>query len=146
MGSDHALATRVHAYRRANDPAALTRVLTEAFAEIGGDQDDAADEEAFDEIAGIPDEMAAALVEALTNRSGTNSPVQAVRRVKARTPATGSPAGQGTASGPSTSAPSGSSGPSRPSLILIIFIIIIVVAMFRGARGGRRKRRRRRGR
>lgn len=143
MGSDHALATRVHAYRRANDPAALTRVLTEAFAEIGGNQDDAADEEAFDEIAGIPDEMAAALVKALSNRSHTNSPVQAVRRVQRRTPATGSPAGPGTASSPSAPPASGSGGPPP---ILIIIIIIVVVAMFRGALGGRRKRRRRRSR
>jgi uncharacterized protein YegL len=65
MKADHALATRVHSYRRANDPEALTRAVAAAFAEIGSAKDDTAGAEAFAAIQPLPDEMAKAMLAAL---------------------------------------------------------------------------------
>ena len=73
MEKDHTLATRVHSYRRADDPEALTLALESVFAEIGGDQPDVTPDEAFDEIAPLPDEMASAMLSALA--SSGNHPI-----------------------------------------------------------------------
>jgi hypothetical protein len=67
MLQDHALATRVHSYQRADDPQAITRAVSKVLAEVGGGQQGVADEqEIFDTIAPLPDEMASAMVAALT--------------------------------------------------------------------------------
>ncbi len=65
MKSDHTLATKVHSYRRADDPATLKSAVAEVFAELSGTGSDAADAEAFAELAPIPDEMAVAMLKAL---------------------------------------------------------------------------------
>lgn len=74
MEKDHTLATRVHSYRRADDPEALTLALESVFAEIGADQAaDGTTEDAFAEIAGLPDEIASAMLTALA--SSGNHPI-----------------------------------------------------------------------
>lgn len=66
MSQDHTLATRVHSYRRANDPEALSRAITEVFAEIGGTSTDLAQAETYDMLAGIPAEVASSMIQALS--------------------------------------------------------------------------------
>jgi hypothetical protein len=65
MLDDHSLATKVHSYRRADDPASLTRALQETFAESSGVPDDAGASD-FEQLAPIPNEVAAAALAALT--------------------------------------------------------------------------------
>jgi uncharacterized protein YegL len=77
MRKEHTLATRVHTYRRADDPESLARALVEVFAEVGGSGMDTTVESAFDEIAGIPDETAKAMLKALA--SSGNQPIGNVR-------------------------------------------------------------------
>ncbi len=66
MAGNHTLATKVNSYRRADDPASLKKAVAEVFAEVAGTGSDAASEDAFSALEGIPDEMAMAMVEALT--------------------------------------------------------------------------------
>jgi uncharacterized protein YegL len=75
MKSDHALATRVNSYRRANDPQALVKGLSEVLAEIGGTTDDAATADALAAIEPIPDEMARAMLAALAKSTSGNHPI-----------------------------------------------------------------------
>ncbi len=72
MESDHSLATRVHNYRRADDDRALQQAISEVFAESSGTNDDANDSD-FELIAGLPDGMASAALQAIVNRG--NEPV-----------------------------------------------------------------------
>lgn len=72
MKTSHTLATRVHSYRRADDPESLVRAVSEVFAEVGsGGGDDAAVDFAL--LEGFPAELAAAAVTALA-RTG-NHPI-----------------------------------------------------------------------
>jgi hypothetical protein len=66
MQSDHTLAKKAHSYRRANDPAALSRALAEVFAEVSNTVTDFAHVDAFDVIAPIPDQVAMAIIQALS--------------------------------------------------------------------------------
>lgn len=66
MSQDHTLATRVHSYRRANDPEALSRAVTEVFAEMGGNASDVAVAESFELIQPLPNEVAASMIQALS--------------------------------------------------------------------------------
>ncbi len=75
MDGDHALATRVHNYRRANDAEALREAIMESVAEIGSAVDDTAtDDESFELIAALPDNMAEGLLTALT--TSNNEPIK----------------------------------------------------------------------
>src|SRR6185295_12404976 len=67
MAQAHTLATKVHSYRRANDPAAMNRALTEIFAEVRGSASDAGQSDAFAVIAPLPDKVAAAMIQAVVN-------------------------------------------------------------------------------
>jgi hypothetical protein len=60
-------------YRRANDPAALRRAIQEVFAEVGKVSDGQSGEGAFDELAGLPEEVAMAMIAALV--SSGNHPI-----------------------------------------------------------------------
>jgi hypothetical protein len=73
MNQRHTLATRVHSYRSANDPASLKRALAEVFGEIGGSANDITGGEAFAELKPIPNEVAQAMIQALS--SSGNHPI-----------------------------------------------------------------------
>jgi hypothetical protein len=73
MNQRHTLATRVHSYRSANDPASLTRAIAEVFAEIGGRASDMTGPEVFAELKPIPGEVAQAMIQALS--SSGNQPI-----------------------------------------------------------------------
>lgn len=75
MKQDHTLATKVHSYRRADDPQSLRQAIQEVLAEFGGATDDIAEAEAFELIAPLPIETAAAMITALAD-SG-NEPIGA---------------------------------------------------------------------
>jgi len=72
MPGNHSLATKVHNYRKADDPESLREAITEVFAESTGGGD--ADESDFEIIAAIPDELAGEALLALST-SG-NDPIQ----------------------------------------------------------------------
>jgi hypothetical protein len=73
MKQNHTLATRVHSYRSANDPASLKQAIAEVFGEIGGTGHDVAGAEAFAELAPIPGEVAQRMIQALA--SSGNQPI-----------------------------------------------------------------------
>jgi hypothetical protein len=96
MDQRHTLATRVHSYRSANDPASLTRAISEVFGEIGGRAQDVAGAEAFAELNSIPGEVAQAMIQALSG-SGNQPIGEAPRAIQAsadsHAPTLGHPAG-----------------------------------------------------
>jgi hypothetical protein len=73
MNQRHTLATKVHSYRSANDPASLKRAMAEVFGEIGGLGNDVTGAEAFAELNPIPNEIAQAMIQALS--SSGNQPI-----------------------------------------------------------------------
>jgi uncharacterized protein YegL len=74
MQRNHTLATKVHSYRRADDPESLEKAVAEILAEVSSSGDaSAAGEEAFEIIRPIPDALAASMLESLA-RSG-NQPI-----------------------------------------------------------------------
>ena len=74
MTQDHTLATKVHSYRRADDPASLTQAIADVMAEVSGTgAGDTAGEDAFEVLAPLPPEIARTMVQALAV-SG-NSPI-----------------------------------------------------------------------
>ena len=72
MASRHSLATKVHTYRKADDPESLTQAVREVFAETSSDSGDAGVDD-FDLVAGLPDDVAAAAIAALS--SSGNHPI-----------------------------------------------------------------------
>jgi hypothetical protein len=67
MSEDVALATRVHSYRRANNPQQLVSAVQAVLAEVGGGaKSDQQTEEDFALIAPIPEQMASAMLKALS--------------------------------------------------------------------------------
>lgn len=130
MTADHALATRVNSYRRADDPESLVRAVSEVFAEVGaGQQDAAVNEEQFAIIQSIPDPVASAMLAALTSTG--NHPI-------------GEPPGQtAMAGGESGGGPLGTTGVPTANnkdnsfrwlLIVVVVVIFIVRAVFRTRR------------
>jgi hypothetical protein len=85
MKENHPLATRVHSYRKANDPESLVKAVTSALSEVStsGAQDTAGQEE-FELVAAFPPEMAKAAIEALT-ASGNHAIGEAPPRAGAQT-------------------------------------------------------------
>lgn len=74
MIEEHALAKRVHSYRRADDPASLEQAVAEALGEVAA-SDAAADAtaEQYELAAALPEETAAALLDSLT--TPVNAPI-----------------------------------------------------------------------
>jgi len=142
MRTDHTLATRVHSYRRANDPEALQRAVAEVLAEVSRPKNDQAMGEGFDLIAPIPVEVASAAITALAT-SG-NHPIG--ERPRAAAPA--APAGEPTQAtsaaspqAPSTSPPA-PAGPTRGGRSFAFWtIVILFAAVFLLRRLGRGSRR-----
>jgi len=122
MDSDHTLATKVHSYRRADDPEALRRAISEVMAEVSAHgAADAGGEEAFAMIAGLPDQAASAMIEALGREN--NQPIS----------------DDGTGAGVSASSP-GKSGKGHAWVWMLIVAAVIIVLNKLSA--GRKRRRR----
>lgn len=65
MKQDHTLATKVNSYRRADDPAALKKALSEILAEVNVSDGDTTAAEAFDLLAPLPAELCGSMIQAL---------------------------------------------------------------------------------
>jgi hypothetical protein len=129
MAGDHALATRVNSYRRADDPQALVKAVSDVFAEVGsGPQDAAVSEEQFEIIQGIPDQMASAMLAALTSTG--NHPI-GERPSTVNADGTTSPGGMAVDPG-AQPAPADRSG--RTWLIILVVAIFLVRIFFRAKR------------
>jgi len=140
MQQTHTLATKVHSYRRADNPQSLKQAVAEVFAEVGSTDSGAAQAEAFEMIAPLPYEVASGMVKALATSGNTpigarNTPApnQAPQRTQGRqrTPQAPQPV-------PAQRAPGG--GAFRLPWAVII-LVIIGLAIVRGGAGGRRRRR-----
>jgi hypothetical protein len=129
----------VHSYRRANDPQALVKGLSEVVAEIGGTKDDAASAEAMAAIEPIPDEMARAMLDALVNSASSNQPIgerpiPETALVPAN-PSRGPAPGGNASSPPGPVAPQAQSGGAGVGLGIVcllsfaIFALVIFVAI-----------------
>lgn len=66
MRNEHTLAKQAHSYRRANDPASLRSAVAAVFAEVAQSGDDSVGDDAFETIAGLPTEVAAAALQTLS--------------------------------------------------------------------------------
>jgi len=151
MASEHSLATKVHTYRRADDPESLTRAVREVFAETSADASDTGEDD-FDLVAGLPDEVAVAALEALG--SAGNHPIgtrAGVTGVVAAHPT--QPGNQGMGQQPNLPGPPGGilfpqnqnqgqaqdqGGPSMFALLIIGFVLFNLAKAFFG--GGKRRR------
>lgn len=78
MNTRHTLATRVHSYRGANDPAALQKALAAVFAEVSTSATDATRAGDFALIAPLPAPAAVAMLQAISKAE--NGPVGETRR------------------------------------------------------------------
>jgi hypothetical protein len=70
MAQQHALATRVHSYRRADNPEQLVTAVSDVLAEVGGGDSGQASQEDFEVIAPLPDTLAAEMLAALARPAG----------------------------------------------------------------------------
>jgi hypothetical protein len=124
MAGAHTLATKVHSYRRANDPASLKQAIQEVFAEVGKEGNNQAGESAFEELSGLPDEMAMAIINALV--SSGNHPIGTAVKTAAVT--ADAPAQRVAVTPPA----SGNSKPRRKKspkgLILLIVAVVVVIS------------------
>lgn len=106
MSSRHTLATKVNAYRNANDPKSLNQAIKDSLAEVSDTfQDD------FESISSIPNEVGTAIVTGLTN-SSTNGDQSTSNEDQ------------------SQSLPASSSGISFGTIAAIFSIIALIVAIF----------------
>ena len=74
MESKHTLATKVHTYRSADDPASLKQAITEVFAEVSAAAAGQTDEDAFELIADLPKQTASEMLKSLSTTG--NDPIQ----------------------------------------------------------------------
>lgn len=113
MNQRHTLATKVRSYRAANDPASLRRALSEVFAEVSNTGTDVAQAEAFDLIAPIPNQVAMAMLQAVSTVA--NHPLGTKPKSSGEAPANPSPkVNPPPSASPSTPGPSASAAPAAP--------------------------------
>jgi hypothetical protein len=149
MKSDHSLATRVHSYRRADDPQALTRAIADVFAESTA-TDTASGESDFEFLAGFPDEVAAAVLAALTKTRnndqilGVSARDRESSRSLARNAQGPSSAAQPNAShrgaGQSNSGPRDRGIPSWITTLIVMVVIFSLLQAFTKSKKHRRNR------
>jgi hypothetical protein len=142
MSRDHTLATKVHSYRRANDPAALNRAVAEVLAEVARPRTDTAQADVFELLAPIPAEVAAAALQALSISGnqpiGQRPPTSASSPAPAIAPAP-APAPP-RASTPPPSPPPSPAGGRRTKSHFLTWVVLGVIALGllkRAARGRR---------
>lgn len=146
MKREHSLATNVHSYRRADNPGQLQEAVQEVFAE-SEDQDNHAGDSDFSIVAGLPEEVAAAALQALarpssaaigTHERETTEEVEPPAEAVGPNPSSG---GQGTGLDPSTLNPVNpnaaqpaekeSDGASSVSWAKILFIGLIILLIMK---------------
>ena len=143
MQEQHSLARLAHSYRSANDSATLTAALSQVFAETAVDgQSSQAD---FDLLAGLPDDVAGAIVKQMS--LPRNDPLLTV----AENPGNSDPSEP--YPGYSTAPPSSSTVSSSPQakspgffpscfeMFALLVVIMAVMSLLRGLRGKPSRRR-----
>lgn len=135
MRNDHTLATKVHTYRRANDPASLEKAVSQVFAEVGNSGKDDTGEDLFEITESLSPEVAASLLKALsmpgTHPIGERAPEPAVA-------STGSGGSAQTASSPPGQRPVSTGCNCRGSGSTII-VVLVVLGLFLLLRRRRRQ-------
>lgn len=140
MNSAHTLATKVHSYRRADDPASLRRAIQEVFAEVGGAATDVAQADAFEMLAPIPVGVASAMIQALVSSGNEplgNRPAARPAQRPAATPSPAPAARPPAAPPPRAPVHSDSRGTSFMSIVVglaigalvLVFGFIVVLAL-----------------
>jgi hypothetical protein len=125
MAQRHTLATKVHTYRRADDPASLKQAIAEVFAEVAKPVDDKTGEDVYQALLPIPDEAAAAMIKALS--SPGDDPIGEARR--APPPRSEPPAAGAAARPPAPPPPARRTSPmSWPVIVAIAVIVMIGIA------------------
>ncbi len=146
MKSDHPPATRADSYRKADDPKALAAAISEVLAEIGSADEDVPGSDAFALLETIPNDLASAMLAALTE---TRSEPIGARRKPSSARSTVSSQSSPRAPPPSPPPPRQRAPVSTPDQggddddwaswpTIIVFLIIIVVASKRIKKFGRR--------
>ena len=107
MAEEHALATKVHSYRRADDTEALSEAISAVFAEVSRDSTDGAMAADFELLQGLPEGVAAGIIEALATNNNDPIGTRPVRRTAGAVIDSG-PSGPGL--GTTTTSSGGSSG------------------------------------
>lgn len=133
MRNDHTLAKKVHSYRRANDPEALSRALAEVFAEVSGAGDSSTTLDDFQILEGLSQEVASAMLSALTTPS--NAPIGVDESTRASSPKRTAQPPQ-SPSRPRTPTADEDGGSSFFPFAIVIGIVVVIVLT------RRRKRRR----
>lgn len=123
MRQDHTLAKKVHSYRRANDPASLSQAIREVFAEVGSASDGLSGDVAFEELKGLPNEVATAIITSLATTG--NEPIGT--QIGAQSPA---PVPQPIQSHPSPAVPV-RKHKDRGNLVVLVIIAIIGVQVIK---------------
>ncbi len=140
----HSLATKVHTYRNANDPESLTKAIQEVFAETDNQPSDAGSND-FDLIAGLPDDVATAVVASLSDienrpigsvKSGANADGEPDGPARQ---ATGNPQNQPTASQPVMPNKPRRRGRSRGSFFIILFVAFTLINILKAVFKNRRR-------
>ncbi len=146
MRTNHTLATKVHSYRRADDPETLQRAVADIFAEISSTGSDAGDAAAFELVAALPAETARAAIEALAT-SG-NQPLGEKPRAATAPAVAASGGGQSSSSAPVTgsagagtgtgqSGESGKKGSSTYIIWIVIGIVVVLSMLSKKRQGGK---------
>ena len=126
MASNHTLANKVHSYRKAKDAATLEKAISEVLAEITEDDTDNIGQDAFQEIAGLTEESADAILKAYpvyNNEPITNKPI--IDHVSGENP--------------NESDIDTNTNREGPSLFTIILILIVIFLMGKAVFSKRRK-------
>ncbi|MBN1880266.1 VWA domain-containing protein [bacterium] len=141
MKQDHTLATRVNSYRRADDPHALTLALESVFAEIDSDVSDGTPDEAFEEIAALPDDIAWAMLTALS--SGGNQPIGEPPGASPAESSASTSSFENGAAGPSassTATPASSKSSTNGRFNVLKTLVILVIALILVASKGLKRK------
>ncbi|MFH1098751.1 MAG: vWA domain-containing protein [Candidatus Uhrbacteria bacterium] len=132
MEGEHTLAKYANSYRRANDPASLTRAVREVLAEVSAkDVGSATGEDAFAALEGLDPEIAAAMVKALDRTGNLPIGTTTVAAPPPRSPQpTTVPWPTGSAPPPGTTAPpSGCNCATTGSLADTTAVIVVAFAL-----------------
>jgi uncharacterized protein YegL len=133
MAQKHTLATKVHSYRRANDPASLDRALAEILGEVTQRRTDVAQADAFELLAGFPDELAAKAIQALST-SGNHPIGEPPKAERPAPPRAATPPKAAAPVAPVPPPPAPSPPPRRIArsergLVKVVVIAIVVAAI-----------------
>jgi hypothetical protein len=151
MAQAHTLARKAHSYRRADDAASLQRAVAEVLAEVARPRTDVAQSDAFELIAPIPAELAAAALLSLST-SGNHpigEPPPSPAAPPRATPSSAPPAAArptSSTSQPANPPPPAQHPPRAPAhshwggkgVLVLLVIVGVLASLRRSIRGGRR--------